>query len=205
MLVREVDDGHDGWKKAFSDRDVASLDEQLHLREGYTNSVVVGVVTRSLRRQQQANIVGQIPTEHEQDQNDDDVVESTASAFDRAKRHKSRGSQRGPLVVDLDSGAAGGTTRASKKGTQHQSEQANVELNDSRKSNKAVVAAPVEEPKFNCPICMCPFNEEMSTKCGHIFCKSCIKEAISVQAKCPTCRKDVTAEDLIRVFLPTTE
>ncbi|XP_013635022.1 PREDICTED: E3 ubiquitin-protein ligase RNF8-like [Brassica oleracea var. oleracea] len=198
MLVREVDDGHDGWKKAFSDRDVASLDEQLHLREGYTNSVVVGVVTRSLRRQQQANIVGQIPTEHEQDQNDDDVVESTASAFDRAKRHKSRGSQRGPLVVDLDSGA-------SKKGTQHQSEQANVELNDSRKSNKAVVAAPVEEPKFNCPICMCPFNEEMSTKCGHIFCKSCIKEAISVQAKCPTCRKDVTAEDLIRVFLPTTE
>ncbi|CAN7075599.1 unnamed protein product [Brassica oleracea var. botrytis] len=162
----------------------------------------VGVVTRSLRRQQQANIVGQITTEHEQDQNDDDVVESTASAFDRAKRHKTRGSQRGPLVVDLDSG---GTTRASKKGTQHQSEQANVELNDSRKSNKSVVAAPVEEPKFNCPICMCPFNEEMSTKCGHIFCKSCIKEAISVQAKCPTCRKDVTAEDLIRVFLPTTE
>ncbi|KAL0838175.1 hypothetical protein Bca101_090065 [Brassica carinata] len=162
----------------------------------------VGVVTRSLRRQQQANIVGQITTEHEQDQNDDDVVESTASAFDRAKRHKTRGSQRGPLVVDLDSG---GTTRASKKGTQHQSEQANVELNDSRKSNKAVVAAPVEEPKFNCPICMCPFNEEMSTKCGHIFCKSCIKEAISCQAKCPACRKDVTAEDLIRVFLPTTE
>ncbi|KAL0691595.1 hypothetical protein Bca4012_091274 [Brassica carinata] len=158
--------------------------------------------TRSLRRQQQANIVGQITTEHEQDQNDDDVVESTASAFDRAKRHKTRGSQRGPLVVDLDSG---GTTRASKKGTQHQSEQANVELNDSRKSNKAVVAAPVEEPKFNCPICMCPFNEEMSTKCGHIFCKSCIKEAISCQAKCPACRKDVTAEDLIRVFLPTTE
>ncbi|CAG7868869.1 unnamed protein product [Brassica rapa] len=185
----------------------------------------VGVVTRSLRRQQQANIVGQIPTEHEEDQNDDDdVVESTASAFDRAKRDKSRGSRRGTLVVDLDSG---GTTRAS---TQHQSEQANVEPKDSvssvmvfsfvlllglrltyfvclvqRKSNKSVVAAPVEEPKFNCPICMCPLTEEMSTKCGHIFCKSCIKEAISRQAKCPTCRKDVTAEDLIRVFLPTTK
>ncbi|XP_033147485.1 LON peptidase N-terminal domain and RING finger protein 3 isoform X2 [Brassica rapa] len=159
----------------------------------------VGVVTRSLRRQQQANIVGQIPTEHEEDQNDDDdVVESTASAFDRAKRDKSRGSRQGPLVVDLDSG---GTTRASK----NQSEQADVELDDSRKSNKSVVAAPVEEPKFNCPICMCPLTEEMSTKCGHIFCKSCIKEAISRQAKCPTCRKDVAAEDLIRVFLPTTK
>ncbi|KAF8094627.1 hypothetical protein N665_0358s0009 [Sinapis alba] len=143
------------------------------------------------------NIVSRIPTEHEQDQDldNDDVVESTASAFDRAKRHKSSGSRRGPLVVDLDSG---GTTRESKNSTQHQS---NVELNDSRKS-KAVT--PVKEPKFNCPICLCPFTEEMSTKCGHIFCKSCIKEAISRQAKCPTCRKEVTAKDLIRVFLPTT-
>lgn len=69
---------------------------------------------------------------------------------------------------------------------------------------KSKTVAPVEEPKFNCPICLCPFTEEVSTKCGHIFCKECIKNAISLQAKCPTCRKKVTAKDLIRVFLPTT-
>ncbi|CAH8356449.1 unnamed protein product [Eruca vesicaria subsp. sativa] len=161
----------------------------------------VGVVTRSARREQQVNIVSHIPSEHEQDQDDhDDVVESTASAFDRAKRHSSRGSRRGLLVVDLDSGD---TTRVSKNRTQHQSEHANVELNNLRKSNKAVMA-PVEEPKFNCPICLCPFTEEMTTKCGHIFCKSCITDAITRQAKCPTCRKEVTVNDLIRVFLPTT-
>ncbi|KAJ4888087.1 RING/U-box superfamily protein [Raphanus sativus] len=49
-----------------------------------------------------------------------------------------------------------------------------------------------------------PFTEEMSTKCGHIFCKGCIQMAISKQGKCPTCRKKVTVKELIRVFLPTT-
>ncbi|KAF3589382.1 hypothetical protein F2Q69_00032243 [Brassica cretica] len=117
-----------------------------------------------------------------------------------AKRHKSGGSQRGgPLLVDVESG---GTTRLSKNRTKRQSDQANVGLNNPRKSK--TVAPPVEEPKFNCPICMCPFTEEVSTKCGHIFCKKCIKLAVSVQAKCPTCRKRVIAKDLIRVFLPTT-
>lgn len=71
-----------------------------------------------------------------------------------------------------------------------------------QRKSKAV-APPVQEPKFNCPICLCPFTEEVSTKCGHIFCKACIKNALSLQAKCPTCRKKITAKDLIRVFLPT--
>ncbi|KAL5144044.1 putative RING finger protein [Glycine soja] len=61
-----------------------------------------------------------------------------------------------------------------------------------------------KEPVFNCPICMSPLVEEMSTRCGHIFCKNCIRAAISAQAKCPTCRKKVTKNSLIRVFLPAT-
>ncbi|CAN6888247.1 unnamed protein product, partial [Brassica oleracea] len=175
------------------------------------------VVTRSSRRSQQVNNVNETQSEQPRAgqtpivsgpptidvdaiEDDDDVVESTASAFDRAKRHKSGGSQRGgPLLVDVESG---GTTRLIKNRTKRQSDQANVGLNNPRKSK--TVAPPVEEPKFNCPICMCPFTEEVSTKCGHIFCKKCIKLAVSVQAKCPTCRKRVFAKDLIRVFLPTT-
>ena len=108
------------------------------------------VVTRSSRRSQQvtnvngtqqseqprtgqAPIVSGPPTiDVDAIEDDDDVVESTASAFDRvssllhllcptltvhvcvklilfhscfqAKRHKSGGSQRGPLVVDVESG-----------------------------------------------------------------------------------------------------
>ncbi|KAK7280432.1 hypothetical protein RJT34_25496 [Clitoria ternatea] len=58
-------------------------------------------------------------------------------------------------------------------------------------------------PIFNCPICMSQFTEEMSTRCGHIFCNQCIRAAIYTQGKkCPTCRKRVNLKDLRRVFLP---
>ncbi|XP_010464331.1 PREDICTED: E3 ubiquitin-protein ligase RNF4-like [Camelina sativa] len=128
-------------------------------------------------------------------EDDDDVVESTASAFALA-RIKSRGARRGPVVVDVDSGT---NTRS----TRRRSDQTSADSAELNKPRKSMAVAPVEEPKFNCPICISPFTEEVSTKCGHIFCKGCIKNAISVQAKCPTCRKKVTAKDLIRVFLPT--
>ncbi|CAL5207880.1 unnamed protein product [Lathyrus oleraceus] len=64
----------------------------------------------------------------------------------------------------------------------------------------------VETPKelaLNCPLCRNPFVEEMSTMCGHIFCKSCIKNTISRHRKCPTCRKRLTSRGLRRVFLPS--
>lgn len=64
--------------------------------------------------------------------------------------------------------------------------------------------SPPKEPTFTCPICMGPLVEEMSTRCGHIFCKTCIKTAMRAQSKCPTCRKHITAKELIRIFLPTT-
>ncbi|KAG7011333.1 RING finger protein-like protein [Cucurbita argyrosperma subsp. argyrosperma] len=77
----------------------------------------------------------------------------------------------------------------------------NLEGSNSSMKEKA---APPKEPNFSCPICMGPLVEETSTRCGHIFCKACIKTAIAVQSKCPTCRKRVTAKELIRVFLPGT-
>lgn len=66
-----------------------------------------------------------------------------------------------------------------------------------------------KEPKspkeiiFKCPICMDPLVEEMSTMCGHIFCKECISASIAAQGKCPICRENVAKKDLIRVFLPS--
>jgi hypothetical protein len=180
-------------------------------------------------------------------EDDDDVVESTASAFAQAK-NKSRSARRGSQVVDVESGELtsftvpflhsyqnlndalvvqyhvlyswdytvtcffvhccycdGMCTAGANRSTRRRSDQTSVdsvELNKPRKSK--AVAPPVEEPKFSCPICLCPFTQEVSTKCGHIFCKKCIKNALSLQAKCPTCRKKITVKDLIRVFLPTT-
>ncbi|KAG4908789.1 hypothetical protein JHK87_054905 [Glycine soja] len=74
----------------------------------------------------------------------------------------------------------------------------------SASENNKTPEPPKEQPVFNCPICMSALEEETSTRCGHIFCKNCIRAALSAQAKCPTCRKKVTRNSLIRVFLPAT-
>ncbi|CAL5207870.1 unnamed protein product [Lathyrus oleraceus] len=64
-------------------------------------------------------------------------------------------------------------------------------------------AEPPKDPLLNCPICLEAFVEETSTMCGHIFCQSCIKTAITRQRKCPTCRRKHSCRGLRRVFLPS--
>lgn len=64
---------------------------------------------------------------------------------------------------------------------------------------------PPKEPTFKCPICISPIVEETSTKCGHIFCKACIRSAIGAKGKCPTCRRKVTMKDTIRIYLPASD
>ncbi|WCJ38015.1 RING/U-box superfamily protein [Euphorbia peplus] len=159
---------------------------------------------------------------------DDDVIESSPRAFAAAKSNAQRNNgqrnaavqrTRGSaVVVDVDSGR---TTRLAlnnqNKRRRISSNQpvincdhyVNLESSSSSTRHKVQPPPPPpppppKEPTFNCPICMAPFVEETSTKCGHIFCKNCIKSAMKVQAKCPTCRKKVTAKELIRVFLPST-
>jgi len=66
-----------------------------------------------------------------------------------------------------------------------------------------MLSEPRIEPVFNCPICMGPLAEEISTRCGHIFCKNSIKAAIYAHGKYPTCKKKITVKELIRVFLPS--
>ncbi|KAI0523030.1 hypothetical protein KFK09_005420 [Dendrobium nobile] len=60
-----------------------------------------------------------------------------------------------------------------------------------------------KEPVFSCPICMSSLVDPCSTICGHIFCQTCIKQALQSQKKCPTCRRKLTANNFHRVFLPT--
>ncbi|KAF8047111.1 hypothetical protein N665_3202s0006 [Sinapis alba] len=149
-----------------------------------------------------------VPTMIDVDAIEDDVVESSASAFAEAISKSSGARRRRRLTVDVESG---GTTRLSPNKRRRVPPNQPVidcenvpDTSSSVSSSKAPAPPPPEEPKFSCPICLCPFTEEMSTKCGHIFCKGCIKMAVSKQGKCPTCRKKVTAKELIRVFLPTT-
>ncbi|XP_031285587.1 E3 ubiquitin-protein ligase RNF4 isoform X2 [Pistacia vera] len=152
---------------------------------------------------------------------DDDVIESSPRAFAEAKNNSRRNHGR-DFVVDVDSGR---TTRLTTRLTNNNRSKRRrvspnstiincdlyINLEGTSNSMRESVSVPPpppppppKEPIFTCPICMGPLVEEMSTKCGHIFCKACIRSAISSQAKCPTCRKKVTVKELIRVFLPAT-
>uniref|UniRef100_A0A5B6ZAU7 RING-type domain-containing protein n=1 Tax=Davidia involucrata TaxID=16924 RepID=A0A5B6ZAU7_DAVIN len=145
---------------------------------------------------------------------DDDVIISSPRAFAEAKNNSRRNRGR-TVVVDVDSER---TSRHKRRRVSSNQMIINcdlyVNLEGSSYSTKDSVRSmaspppppppPPKEPTFSCPVCMGPLVEEMSTKCGHIFCKACIKTAIAAQSKCPTCRRKVTMKDTIRVYLPAT-
>ncbi|KAI3819642.1 hypothetical protein L1987_13483 [Smallanthus sonchifolius] len=134
---------------------------------------------------------------------DDDVVISSPGAFEEAKK-KSRRTRR-TLVVDVEADEAAirhGLNQACKRRRGPPSAPVincefyvNLEGSSSSMWGKAQYVAPPpppppppppKEPTFSCPVCMGPLVEEVTTKCGHIFCKACIMAAINAQHKCPT-------------------
>lgn len=93
-----------------------------------------------------------------------------------------------------------------------------AESNDANEVNTSVTepsTSSSEDPagktpskKICCPICL--DDEEtikrrkrrlMSTTCGHVFCDKCIRSAVQMQSKCPTCRKKLTLRQLHPIFL----
>ncbi|XP_034949690.1 E3 ubiquitin-protein ligase BRE1-like [Chelonus insularis] len=60
-------------------------------------------------------------------------------------------------------------------------------------------------PCLSCPIC---FEELLNTsipayttKCGHIFCETCLKRAIETRKKCPMCLKAVNIKQCVRLHI----
>ncbi|CAJ1059288.1 E3 ubiquitin-protein ligase RNF4-like [Xyrichtys novacula] len=52
---------------------------------------------------------------------------------------------------------------------------------------------------ISCPVCLDAYSEivesgrlVVSTKCGHVFCSQCLRDALSSSHTCPTCRKRLT-------------
>ncbi|XP_010524666.1 PREDICTED: E3 ubiquitin-protein ligase RNF4-like [Tarenaya hassleriana] len=184
--------------------DLNALPTETRIQEGTSNSGNARGITVGNNPGESAPVPSPPPPTVDVVSIDEDVVESSASAFAEAK-NKSRGARQRPVMIDVDSGCTSGMpANISNKRRMVPPNQQAVDRDD-----VVVLAAPEpqppqEEPKFTCPICMSPFTQETSTKCGHIFCKECIRTAISSQHKCPTCRKKVLARDLIRVFLPAT-
>ncbi|KAF7357014.1 Peroxisomal-coenzyme a synthetase [Mycena venus] len=53
---------------------------------------------------------------------------------------------------------------------------------------------------FICPMCRTFPKDMTSTPCGHIFCKSCIADALSTRNKCPVCTEQISSRDLTRIY-----
>ncbi|XP_075117205.1 E3 ubiquitin-protein ligase RNF4 isoform X1 [Leptodactylus fuscus] len=61
---------------------------------------------------------------------------------------------------------------------------------------------------ISCPICMDGYSEILqsgrlfvSTKCGHIFCSQCIRDALKNVTSCPTCRKKLTHKQYHPIYV----
>ncbi|CAI9560540.1 unnamed protein product [Staurois parvus] len=60
----------------------------------------------------------------------------------------------------------------------------------------------------SCPICMDGYSEIIqsgrlivSTKCGHIFCSQCLRDALKNATSCPTCRKKLTHKQYHPIYI----
>jgi len=51
---------------------------------------------------------------------------------------------------------------------------------------------------LECNICLSSFNEPVTTKCGHTYCKSCIEACIKKNPECPDCKTALTVSDLVK-------
>ncbi|XP_057808978.1 uncharacterized protein LOC131023453 [Salvia miltiorrhiza] len=175
-----------------------------------------GVVSHHTRSQdrQDAVIIGTLPPPIDVEALDDDVIISSPTAFAEAKNNSRRNRGRA-IIVDVDNDERASRNKRRRVPTNQTIINCDLYINlesssnSMRKSGQTAAVppkppVPPKEPTFSCPVCMGPLVEEMSTKCGHIFCKACIKASIAAQGKCPTCRRKTTAKDIIRVYLPST-
>ncbi|XP_047985301.1 E3 ubiquitin-protein ligase RNF4-like [Leguminivora glycinivorella] len=108
--------------------------------------------------------------------------ENTNRTTKRRKRRYSRtraSNHLEPPVLDLCT-----PDSKNKKSTKSKNESPKAVVTDETPEKKA------KQSLGTCPICFEDFCGQAlaSTKCGHVFCLSCIKTALKSKPQCPTCR-----------------
>ncbi|XP_017293540.1 RING finger protein 4 isoform X1 [Kryptolebias marmoratus] len=61
---------------------------------------------------------------------------------------------------------------------------------------------------ISCPVCLDLYSEivesgrlVVSTKCGHVFCSQCLRDALTTSHTCPTCRKKLTCRQYHPLYI----
>ncbi|KAH8329216.1 hypothetical protein KR074_006005 [Drosophila pseudoananassae] len=70
-------------------------------------------------------------------------------------------------------------------------------------SQPVMVCAPcVDFMNYKCPICILHPLEPVSTLCGHVFCKQCLRNSLdSGIVDCPICKSILNEEKIIRLHI----
>ncbi|NP_001016554.1 E3 ubiquitin-protein ligase RNF4 [Xenopus tropicalis] len=75
-------------------------------------------------------------------------------------------------------------------------------------SSQAYGSSRSSSGKVSCPICMDSYSEIVqsgrlivSTKCGHIFCSQCLRDALKNAPSCPTCRKKLNHKQYHPIYV----
>ncbi|KAM8721010.1 hypothetical protein ACLKA7_006960 [Drosophila subpalustris] len=60
-----------------------------------------------------------------------------------------------------------------------------------------------QDDVYRCPVCLesVRHREPCTTRCGHIFCKTCIEATVRTTHRCPLCQKKITQRQLLRIYL----
>lgn len=78
--------------------------------------------------------------------------------------------------------------------------EASWEINEEKKMveirEEDEVKVSLRQLGLECAVCIETFVEPMLTKCGHTFCKNCIKQCIREHGTCPECRTKLTHNNL---------
>ena len=57
-----------------------------------------------------------------------------------------------------------------------------------------------QRKKWCCSLCKDSLKSPIVTKCGHIFCYSCVFNHLKTNKLCPICHKEINIESLTPVF-----
>ncbi|XP_074375306.1 uncharacterized protein LOC141717094 [Apium graveolens] len=122
---------------------------------------------------------------------DDDLIMSSAREFEQARRKNNLRRIR-RRTLDSEGQSTGSSPKNRSKRKRGPS---NLEIENAW-------SAQHKKFEFTCPVCLGPIVQEMSTKCGHVFCKECISQSIATQGRCPVCRTKISMKDSIKIYLP---
>ncbi|XP_048747657.2 E3 ubiquitin-protein ligase RNF4-like [Ostrea edulis] len=154
------------------DEDVIDLTSPNPSGSNDTNVVVLSGTSNTETRRRHRNRSRRNRNRDNSEESENDVIEISQSSIEL------------PLPISFDS---------------------EIENEPSTSSNNSITS-PLQE--INCPICMDSKKQIqksgrqlVSTVCGHVFCKPCIKASINTHKFCPTCRKKLTLRHIHPLFI----